>query len=223
MLLRLIRKDLALELRGKQFLMTLIPLALLLTTLAALGIHGAFLDQSTTIRIFPVLLWVIFFFASTAAISRSIDYETRSRAIDQILLSKAKAYEVFISKVFTNALVGEIGLLVSLIWLAMLLDIQIGQLFWPLMGIGSLVSVGYCALGTLLSALSTRSLLRELLLFLVLFPLIFPLFFAAQELSLRIVLDNNVSVDTPWFYILVLLNLLYFAAGCILFGHAIRG
>ena len=78
------------------------------------------------------------------------------------------------------------------------------------------------ALATILSGMTVASHMRQILLPLLMLPLIFPILFAATELTAQSMSPAGLEYGSPWFSLLIGLDVLYLAVGINLFEFVIR-
>lgn len=221
-LFSLIRKDLLIELRTKETIGVNLFLSVVIAVVAALGAQSAFIAGDFVARLFPALLWISFLFAATMAAARSFEPELEYMAIEGYLLTGASPSLIFVSKWISTAVVMMLGQIVNLVALGVLLDVPIFSWFSDLVLVSLLVVLGFAALTTLLGGVSSTSRLKGILLPVILFPLSFPLFFAAIELSMGVVVGDGLAVQSPWFSLLVGLDVVYGVLGLNLIEHVVR-
>jgi heme exporter protein B len=220
-LIALMRKDLLLELRGRETLSLMIGLSLLLSVVVACAVQTSTLAPREILNLFPGLIWVVLLFSATVSIGRSYEYEIENLALEGLLLSGASPSLIFVAKSFANFLVILFGQMVSLVLLAVLLNVDVLSAIPGLFLVSALVVGAYSQIATLLAALTSTSRLKSMLLPLLLLPLLFPLFFAAIEVSANLVIDHSLAWDSIWFSLLIALNALYFALGINLYEFVI--
>lgn len=221
-LFALIRKDLVIELRTKETIGVNLFLSIVVAVVAALGAQSAFIAGDVITRLFPALLWISFLFAATLAAARSFEPELEHMAIEGYLLSGAPPSLIFLSKWFSTTVIMMLGQIVNLVALGVLLDVPVGVWFFDLLVVSALVVLGFAALTTLLGGVSSTSRLKGILLPVILFPLSFPLFFAAIELSMGVVVGEGLALQSPWFSLLVGLDVVYGVLGLNLIEHVVR-
>ena len=122
----------------------------------------------------PALLWLAFLFTGTLGLAQLFEAERGNHCLEALLLSPMDRGALFLAKTAFNFI------------LMVLVEIVVIPLFWILFNLRSwdvipnlflvtlLGTVGFCVLGTLLSAVTLKARARELLLPLVLFPLMIP-------------------------------------------------
>lgn len=221
-LLALMGKDLRLEFRRRETLASMIVLGLLLAVVTAVGTSSAFIDQKSTEKMFPTLVWVIFLFSATVSIGRSQEYELENSAFEGLLLSGVSPSYIFLSKALCNFMVNCLGHASAITLLAILLGVSLTDIVGGFTLLSILVLFAYSTVATLLSGISSTSRLKGLILPLILLPILFPLFFCALELSSSLLDQRQLLFDTFWFRLLLTLNLVYFLAGINLYEFVIR-
>ncbi|MCB0332324.1 MAG: heme exporter protein CcmB [Bdellovibrionales bacterium] len=219
----LFQKELRYECRSLQTIVALLSLSLLLSTVVALGLSGAFLPPNTTAKIFPSLIWMVFLFASTIAVGRVFEPETRDGALNGLILSGVPLWKVFTAKcLFLWVLISLVQIFTVLL-LSLILNVAIATVFPSLLLLSCLVSFGYASLALLLAAISSTSRLKGILLPLLLLPLLFPLFFTAIELTIELFVGHTGMTESFWFTFLLGVDVLYYLVAINLFDHVVEG
>lgn len=185
----IVNKELRIELRTAEILVTAGLFGLLVTVLTSLAF---FLDDVTARKIAPGVLWVSASFAAVLAMGRAWAREREADAIRGLLLSPIPRAAIYAGKMMgTLVLVLAIdAVLVPVVAILFRLDV-IGAITQagPILLFGT---IGYVAMGTLFAAMSVRTRARELMLSVVLFPL------AAPGLLAGVVATRELFGGTPW-------------------------
>jgi len=205
-------KDLQAEWHGKQGIAIMLVFALLTVFLFnfALG-----LTPKVQAALVSGVLWISLAFASTLGFNRSINLERENNAIDGLLLAPVDRSAIFFGKALSNFI---FSFLVALVLLPVLsLFYQQNLLNLSLIGIVFLGLGAYASLGTFLSALSIQARTRDVLLPVMLNPLALPILIAAVEASRGVINALPFSEFQSWVAILFAGNILFIAAGLILF------
>jgi heme exporter protein B len=221
--LTLLKKDLRLEFRIKEMISVYLAMSLIFSVVIAFGISSAFLYQEETLRLYPAVLWSLFFFIATATIGRSFEYELENNVLSAVVLSGVSPALIYLSKSLSNSFVMGAGHLFSVLVLAVLLNVDLRP-FALNLGLISLLSVtAYSFLATLCAFFSSVSRLKNLLLPFILLPLLFPLILAALESS-QLLISGAIefSFGSFWPSLLILLNVVYLILGLTLFKFALR-
>lgn len=217
----LLKKDLKILLLRPVVLQLQLSLSLILAVIMAIGVQSIALPPSQLVKLYPVALFVIFVFSASISLGKSLDIELESGVVDIYIVRKLSPQMIYLAKFCANFLVFAVALLFLAVVLGLLMSVSVKS--WGLLAlVGALTVSAYSALGTLLTAISARSMIGGILLPLIFLPLLFPLFFAALELSLELLLNNTFSFGGVWFPLLLLLNVLYLVIGINLYEHAIK-
>jgi heme exporter protein B len=221
-LLHLLSKDLKAEVRSKELLTLFALLAFLLSLLCVFGLNAAFVDPVVTRKLFPTMVWLVFLFSATLALTRLYESELEHMGYEGLLLLGVPAYALYLSKFFVVLILSSFSHLICSMSLAVLLNVQIGSILPEYLLLSGLVIVAYAGLAVLVAGMSATSRIKGMLLPLILLPLLFPVFFAALELSSELLAKGKLPLGSFWLSLLVCLDFLYLALGCTLFESVIR-
>lgn len=220
-LITLLRKDLRCELRSRESLILVLCLALLLAVTASVGLEQSFLTPPELERVFPTVLWLVFLFSATLAVTRSFEYEVSNGAIDGLLLTGVSPGLIFTSKLISNCVVTLLGQTVAFSALTALLNLPYFALLLPILALSAMVTVGYSSLATILTAMTVGSRLRGMLLPLILLPLLFPLLFSALELTINLLSSSSINTASFWFVLLLAFDVVYLTLSFNLFYYVV--
>ncbi len=206
------RKDLQVEWRGRQGLPVMLVFALLVVFLFNFALQ---LTPSLQSGLASGLLWVSLAFASTLGLNRSVSLERENQALDGLLMAPTDRSAIFFGKTLSNLTFTSVVALVllpvfSLFYQQNMLNPRL--LLVVLLGLGA-----YTSLGTLLAALSIQTRTRDVLLPVLLYPLALPVLIAAVEASRGILAGQTFAELQSWILLLVACNILFLAAGLLLF------
>ena len=206
------RKDLQVEWRGRQGLPVMLVFALLVVFLFNFALQ---LTPALQSGLAAGLLWVSLAFASTLGLNRSVSLERENNALDGLLLAPVDRSAIFFGKTLSNLIFTAVVALVllpvfSLFYQQNMLNPRL--LLVVLLGLGA-----YTSLGTLLAALSIQTRTRDVLLPVLLYPLALPVLIAAVEASRGILAGQPWAELQSWVLLLVACNILFLAAGLLLF------
>ncbi len=206
------RKDIQVELRGRQGLPVMLVFALLIVFLFNFALQ---LSPDLQAGLTAGLLWVSLAFASTLGLNRSVSLERENNALDGLLLAPADRSVVFFGKALSNLV---FTLLVALVLLPVFSLFYGVNLLNPALFLVVVLGLGaYTSLGTLLAALSIQTRTRDVLLPVLLYPLALPVLIAAVEASRGILAGAALSDLRSWLFLLAACNILFWAAGLMFF------
>jgi len=215
----LLRKDLLLEMRRRESLLTMFFFG----TLLLFVFHFSFdLAPERVAEMAPALLWLAFLFTGTLGLAQLFEAERGNHCLEALLLSPMDRGALFLAKTAFNFI------------LMILVEIVVIPLFWILFNLRSwdvipnlflvtlLGTVGFCVLGTLLSAVTLKSRARELLLPLVLFPLMIPVILGTIRCMETILRAGELGDALPWLRLLVGFDVIFLTVGVLIFDWVIE-
>jgi len=127
------------------------------------------------------VLWATFAFAGTLGLNRSMAIEKDRGCMDGLLLAPVDRAAIYFGKVISNLV---FMLIVEAIVLPLYGILYGVNLFQPgLIGVILLGSIGYTAVGTLISTMTVQTRTRDVLLPIMLFPVTIPVLLAAVKAS----------------------------------------
>ncbi len=214
--LSILWKDLVSELRSRELLPALLVFSLLVVILFNFAIE---LSPDLRLVITPGILWVTFIFAGNLGLNRSIAAEKELGCMDSLLLSPIDRSAIFFGKVLGNLFFLMCIEIIILPIYSLLYNLN---LFHPsLLLIFLLGSIGYAAVGTLLSVMAVQTRLRDLLLPILFFPVILPLLMAAVKACDAVLQGQGVSNASSWLNLLVAYDLIFLAVGYMVFDFVV--
>jgi len=214
----LLIKDLLAEARGKEILTASIIFALLFLFL----LYFALPISSSPIESTNGAFWVVVFFASTLAFSRSFAKERDTGSLETLLLAPVDRSLVFISKTLSNLIFVAVVIAVALPSFAIFYNFSFLPVLFPFLGIVATTTIGLVAAGTFMGALTMQSRAREMLLLLLLFPLLIPLFMGAVNATGELLQSGGNENATTWRWIFFFFDLFLPALMILLFDFLVE-
>jgi len=210
----LLRKELQIELRTGEILVTTGLFATLIAVLASLSFY---IDPESALRVAPGVLWTAIAFAGVLAMGRSWAREREHDVIRALLLAPVPRAAIYLSKAIASCLFLFAVEIVLLVEVAVLYNIDLLSVLGPLLLIVGLGTIGFCATGTLFSALSVKSRAREMMLAVTVFPVVTPALLCGVVATRELLLGAPLSELTGWLALLGAFDLALLAAGIVLF------
>lgn len=171
-------KDLQAEFRSRELFSAMLVFSLLIILIFNFALE---LDVKTRQSVTAGVLWATFAFAGTLGLNRSMAIEKDRGCLDGLLLAPVDRSAIYFGKVISNL---AFMLIVEIIVLPVYSVLYNVNLFQPgLLLVILLGSIGYVAVGTLLSAMSVQTRTRDILLPILLFPVVIPVLLAAVKAS----------------------------------------
>jgi len=215
----LLCKDLLLELRRRDSLLTMFFFG----TLLLFVFHFSFdLAPDKVAEMAPALLWLAFLFTGTLGLAQLFQAERENHCLDALLLSPLDRGALFLAKTSFNLI------------LMLLVELVVMPLFWVLFNLSAwnllpqlflvtlLGTIGFCVLGTIMSALTLRARARELLLPLVLFPLMIPVILATIRCMESVLRNGEFGEAVSWLKLLVGFDVIFMTVGVLIFDWVLE-
>jgi len=215
--LAIVQKDLTAELRTKENLSAMIVFALIVLVI----FNFAFELQGVDITVVGSgVLWVAFTFSGILGLGRSFAAEKDKGGLEGVLLSPVDRGAVFLGKAICNFIFITVMEAVTLPLFAILNNIALPWL--PLLPYVMLGTLGFAAMGTLLSAVAASTKMREVMLPILLFPVSIPLLMAAVKLTIGALQARDFSEVALWFNLLILYDVLFLVVAFWVFEYVVE-
>jgi heme exporter protein B len=212
-------KDLSAELRSRELISAMLVFALLVIL-----IFNFALDLDPATRREPTItagvLWVIFVFAGTLGLNRSMAVEKDRGCMDGLLLAPVDRSAIYFGKVLGNLLFMMMVEIIVLPIYSLLYNVSLfnpGLLLVILLG-----SIGYVAVGTLLAAMAVQVRTRDILLPILLFPVVLPVILAAVKASTGFLDGSEMDLIRPWLNLLIVYDIIFSAVAFMVFDYVVE-
>jgi heme exporter protein B len=213
----IIRKDLAAEWRSRELFTAMLIFALLVILIFNFALE---LDARARASVTSGVLWVTFAFAGTLGLNRSMATEKDRGCLDGLLLAPVDRAAIYFGKAIGNLI---FMLIVELIVLPIYSVLYNTNLFRPgLLLVVLLGSVGYVAVGTLLSTMAVQTRTRDILLPILLFPLVVPVLIAAVKASGGFLQELPFAEIRNWINLLVVYDVIFIAIAFMFFDYVVE-
>jgi heme exporter protein B len=210
-------KDLLAEFRSRELLGSMLVFALLVILIFNFALE---LDIRTRETVASGVLWVTFAFAGTLGLNRSMGVEKDRGCLDGLLLAPVDRSAIYFGKVLGNLIFMTIVEAVVLPTFSVLYNLNLinpGLILVVVLG-----SVGYAAVGTLLSSMAVQARTRDILLPILLFPVSIPLLLAAVKASNGFLQNLDLIDIMPWLNILLVYDVIFIAVAFMLFDFVVE-
>ena len=210
-------KDLAAEYRSRELFSAMLVFSMLVILIFNFALE---LDIKTRQSVTAGVLWTTFAFAGTLGLNRSMAVEKDRGCMDGLLLAPVDRSAIYFGKVISNLIFMSIVEAFVLPIYSILYSVN---LFQPsLLGVILLGSIGYTAVGTLLSAMSVQTRTRDVLLPILLFPVAIPVLLASVKASGGILSGAEFSEILTPLNILIVYDVLFIAVAFMVFDFVVE-
>jgi heme exporter protein B len=229
----LIYKDLALQFRTKDILALVIVFSVLVVLIFCFAFGPIFPEKlEERGKLAASVLWGTFLFAGIITLNRSFDIERTNGALHGLRLTGVDASYFYLSKVISifvflillEVVVTPIALqfLDVLTALPVALQEQLPWLLLKLIGVIAIGTLGFCAVGVVVSGISTNTGGKESLLSVILLPLTFPVIMAGAKCTVSLLTTGGLGGNF-WISVLVVYSLVFLASSYLLFEFVVEG
>jgi heme exporter protein B len=207
-------KELRIELRSREILITTGLFAVLVVIMASLSFY---VDDTAGRKMAPGVLWIAIAFSGVLAMGRSWAREREEDVMRALLLSPIPRAAIYLGKGFAVLLFLVVieGVLLPLV--AVLFHVDLSHALGRIAAILSTGTIGFVAAGTLFSSMSVRTRARDLMLSVVLFPLVAPALLAGVVATREALAGAPLTETLQWLRILCAFDVVFVAAGIVLF------
>ncbi len=210
-------KDLAAELRSRELVSAMLVFSLLVILIFNFALE---LDIATRRSVTAGVLWATFAFAGTLGLNRSMAVEKDRGCLDGLLLAPVDRSAIYFGKVISNL---AFMLIVEAIVLPVYSLLYSANLFHPgLLLVILLGSIGYTAVGTLLSSMAVQTRTRDVMLPILLFPVVVPILIAAVKASGGYLSGAGMKDILPWLNLLIAYDVIFTAIAFMVFDYIVE-
>ena len=229
----LIHKDLALQFRTKDMLALILVFSVLVVLIFCFAFGPIFPEKlEERGKLAASVLWATFLFAGIITLNRSFDIERANGALHGLRLTGvdtsyfylSKVVSIFIFLILLEIVVTPIALqfLDVLAVLPVALQEQLPWLLLKLIGVLAIGTLGFCAVGVIVSGISTNTGGKESLLSVILLPLTFPVIMAGAKCTVSLLTTGSLGGNF-WIAVLVVYSLVFLASSYLLFEFVVEG
>jgi heme exporter protein B len=213
--LTVLAKDLKIEIRTKEIVLSTALFALLVVLLCAFAFG---LNTVPRLEAATGVLWIAVAFSGVLALGRTFLREREQNVWNAVLMTPAPRAAVYLGKLLGVALFLIIVELVLMPFIQVFFRAPFLENLHLLAPVLLLATLGYAAIGTLFGAMTIRTRLRDILLGVILFPLIAPILIATQKASFEILDGQSLKAVLDYIELLVVIDVIYLIGGLWLFG-----
>ena len=189
----ILAKDVLLELRTKDILVSVVVFALLVIVIFNFALNPT---PNTVAMVAPGILWVAFTFGGVLGLNRSFALEKERGNLHGLMLAPIGRDAVYFGKFLGNFLFMVIVEAVIYPVFAVLFNLPL--LVPGFIPVALLATLGIAAVGTMFSAMAVNTRSREVMLPVLFFPVVVPIIVAAVEAT-GVLIRGDASADlTRW-------------------------
>ncbi|OQY27616.1 MAG: hypothetical protein B6244_10180 [Candidatus Cloacimonetes bacterium 4572_55] len=220
----ILEKDLTTELRTKELIGSMFIFALLVIVIFNFAFEAG---RDEILLIGPGILWVAFTFSGSLGLNHAFAVEKENNCLQGMMLAPIDRGNIYLAKVIGTTIFMYIVELMMLPIFSILFNISIIENLPGLLLMNGLGTIGFCAVGTTVSAVTANTKMREMMLPIILFPLLIPLFIGVVEASSAlmqggVMQSEEIGVFRNWVKILIGFDTLFIIVSYWIFNYILE-
>jgi heme exporter protein B len=214
------RKDLLIELRTKDSLVSMLFFGIIVLVIFNFAMES--LRESIHFAV-PGILWVAFAFSGTLGLNRMFAAEKENSCLQALLMTPADRGVIYLGKMLAATVFMLIAEAILFVFSLIFFNFTVVWIEIPYLSLVFLIgTLGFTAVGALLSAIAVNTKLREVLLPIILFPVILPILINAVEAT-NIILNTSdyMALKRP-LAMMSVFTVVFGTIACVLFEHVLE-
>ncbi len=214
----LILKDIAVEMRRRESVISMMMFGLLVTVIFSFAFEPSGAERDL---IAPGILWVALTFAGVIGLNRSLAIDLDNDCLQGLLLAPVSRGSLYVGKVASNFLFMLIAELVIVPLFIIFNDLRLGgELLWLIL-IVFLGTLGFATVGTILSAISANTRMREVMLPMLQIPLTLPMIIAAVAAT-SLILGEDSEGFGSWVNLIIGFDIIFLIVSYLVFEFVVE-
>jgi heme exporter protein B len=219
MLLNLIKKELLIEFRSKQIILSMLIFGLAIILIFALSSN---ISSEILSNYSAGMFWLMNLFIVVIGVHRSFAYEKEFDAFSLLVSAPVDRGLIFLSKWLSGFIFITTTQLIIIVPFFKLLLLDLPGNLPSFVLTSLLINLAMMSVASIISGIVIRSNFSEILLPLLMFPLLSPLMIAATKISNDIINSQSYELWNVWFLIIVSIVVLFGLAGYALFDFIVE-
>ena len=215
----IIEKDLLLELKSKEVVMSMLIFSLLVVIVFSFIFEPG---ASYKNELAAGILWMAIIFSGILGLNKSMMTEITGGNFNALLLAPVDRSAVFFAKVFSNFLMLVFMEIITIPVFMVFYSINIFENSLMPALILLIGSYGFSVIGTLFSIISVKSKTREIMLPLLLLPIIIPIILSSIQATNVFILGESLQDALKWIYLILAFDIIFTAVIFALFDFIIE-
>jgi len=214
----IISKDIAVEWRNKESISSMFMFGVLTMVIFNYAFDPTGMDRSL---ISPGILWVSFTFAGVIGLNRSLAMELDNECLQGLLLAPLSRGDLYLGKVASNFAFMMIAEVTIFPFFVVLNNLGLSMALPEIFGVAILGTLGFVAVGTILSMISAHTRMKEVILAVLQIPLTVPVVLMSVSAT-RMILSEDTEGISARLSILAAFSIVYLTASYLLFEYVVE-
>ena len=194
----IVLKDILIESRNKELLVSVFSFSLLVMFIFSFGINPT---PNMLVTVGPAIFWISIVIGSTTGLAQTIASEAGESHLDLLLLAPISRDSIYFGKMISNFSIMVIIELILLPIAIVILNIKFDLVYTTLVTI--LATLGISLIGTLFATMSANTKYKELVLPLLFIPIVIPTLLSAIGAFKSIALADQNNLEMWIAFLLV--------------------
>lgn len=212
-------KDFVTELKTRELFSSMFIFALLVIIIFIFSINLSIVKAS---EVGPGVLWVAFLFAGTIGLNRSFMLEKENGCLQGLLFAPVDRTALYFGKLISNFVFLLIMEAFILPIFMIFFNVDLISHLLPLMYVIFVGTLGFCAIGTLLSSLSANLKTRDIMLPILLYPLIIPIIIGSVRMTGQVLAGEPLSNMVNWMSLVLCFDVIYIAVSIMMIDFVLE-
>ncbi|MDP6657889.1 MAG: heme exporter protein CcmB [Nitrospinaceae bacterium] len=212
-------KDFVTELKTRELFSSMFIFALLVIIIFVFSINLSIVKAS---EVGPGILWVAFLFAGTLGLNRSFMLEKENGCLQGLLLAPVDRTVLYFGKLISNFVFLLIMETFTLPLFMIFFNVDLLPHLLPLLYVIFVGTLGFCAIGTLLSSLSVNLKTRDVMLPILLYPLIVPIVIGSVRMTGQILAGEPLTEMMNWVGLTLCFDVIYIAVSIMTIDYVLE-
>lgn len=201
-------KDFLTELKTRELFSSMFVFAVLVILIFIFSIDLSIVNAND---VGPGILWVAILFAGTLGLNRSFTLEKENECLQGLMLTPMDRSALYFGKMLSNMIFLLIMEAFILPVFMVFFNIDLLPHLGPLILVILMGTLGFSALGTLLSSLASNLKTREIMLPILLYPLMVPLAIGSVRMTSQLLAGKPLADMMNWVGLIVCFDVIYIA------------
>jgi len=212
-------KDLVTELKTRELFSSMFIFALLVIIIFIFSVDLSIVKAN---EVGPGVLWVAFLFAGTMGLNRSFMLEKENGCLEGLILTPADRTVIYFGKLISNLIFLLVMEIFILPLFMVFFNVDIISCLGPLLVVIFIGTLGFCAIGTLLSSLASNLKTREIMLPILLYPLIVPVMIAVVRMTGQILDGQSLGTMMNWVGLTLAFDIVFIGVSILTIDHILE-
>jgi len=215
----IIWKDFAVELKTRELFVSMFIFAVLVILIFIFSVDLSIINSN---QVGPGVLWVAILFSGTIGLNRSFMLEKENQCIQGLMLAPIDRSAIYFGKMISNLAFLLIMEAFILPIFMIFFNVDIISNIFPLLFVILIGTIGFSALGTLLSSLSANLKTRDIMLPILLYPLMVPIAIASVKMTSQVIMGEELSSVAKWIGLTLCFDIIFIGASIMTIDHILE-